>query len=71
MAASDQTAYRSSGEQTAHYTNRPSLYLDISLGQGDIQFVSNHFTAHARTAYEDYDNPEMKRHLLRLWLSAA
>ncbi|MCS5575426.1 MAG: TauD/TfdA family dioxygenase, partial [Pseudomonadales bacterium] len=47
------------------------LYLDMSLERGDMQFLSNHFIAHARTAYEDYDDPEMKRHLLRLWLSAA
>ena len=25
---------------------------------------------HARTSYEDYPEPERKRHLLRLWLSA-
>ena len=35
---------------------------------GDIQLLSNHFTLHARTAYED--DPERRpRHLLRLWLS--
>ena len=34
-----------------------------------MQFVSNHHVAHARTAYTDFDEPERKRHLLRLWLS--
>jgi hypothetical protein len=37
---------------------------------GDIQFLHNHQILHARTSYEDYPEPERKRHLLRLWLSA-
>ena len=49
----------------------PSFYLDISLEQGDIQFIYNHFIAHARATYKDNDDPEMKCHLLRLWLYAA
>lgn len=36
---------------------------------GDIQWLSNHTILQARTAYEDFDEPERKRHLLRLWLS--
>lgn len=47
----------------------PDLYLDMSFEAGDIQLISNHFTLHARTAYEDAAEPELKRHLLRLWLS--
>jgi len=34
-----------------------------------MQFISNHTIVHARTAYEDYADPNEKRHLLRLWLS--
>ena len=49
----------------------PSCYFDMQLTAGDIQFVSNHVIAHARTAYEDYPEPERRRHLLRLWLSAS
>jgi len=45
------------------------VYLDMWLQQGDMQFVSNHSTVHARTAYEDAANPRHRRHLLRLWLS--
>lgn len=44
-------------------------HLDMWLEPGDMQFVSNHTTLHARTAYEDSTNPERRRHLLRLWLS--
>jgi hypothetical protein len=47
----------------------PELYLDMDLEPGDIQWLSNHTILHARTAYEDYAEPERKRHLLRLWLS--
>jgi hypothetical protein len=25
-------------------------------------------TLHDRTAYDDYDDPERKRHMMRLWL---
>jgi len=47
----------------------PELYLDMDLAPGDIQWLSNHTILHARTAYEDYEDPARKRHLLRLWLS--
>ena len=36
---------------------------------GDIQFMNNHVMLHSRTAFEDYDEPEKKRHLLRMWLA--
>lgn len=44
--------------------------LDMDFQPGDIQFLHNHQILHARTAYEDHPEPERKRHLLRLWLSA-
>lgn len=47
----------------------PALYLDMQFAPGDIQFISNHVTLHARTAYEDDPDPARRRHLLRLWLS--
>ena len=49
--------------------SEPDLYLDMQFEPGDIQLISNHFTLHARTAYEDGDAAATKRHLLRLWLS--
>jgi len=48
----------------------PELYLDMWLEPGDMQFVSNHTIAHARTEYQDHEDPDKKRHLLRIWLSA-
>jgi len=47
----------------------PDLYLDMWLAPGDMQFLSNHTIAHARTAYQDFSDPAARRHLLRLWLS--
>ena len=45
------------------------LRLDIDFLPGDIQFLHNHQILHARTSYEDWPEPERRRHLLRLWLS--
>jgi hypothetical protein len=28
-------------------------------------------TLHARTAYEDFDDPRLQRHLLRMWIAVA
>lgn len=36
---------------------------------GEIQFLNNHVTFHARSAYEDHPEPERRRLLHRLWLS--
>lgn len=43
--------------------------LEMSFEPGDIQLISNHTVVHARTGYEDWEEPERRRHLLRLWLS--
>lgn len=49
--------------------NDPQLNLMMNLQPGDIQFVHNHTILHDRTAFEDYPEPERKRHLLRLWVA--
>ena len=46
------------------------LRLDMEFRPGDMQFVHNHTVLHDRTAFEDWPEPERKRHLLRLWLAA-
>ncbi|MFO0712922.1 MAG: sigma-70 family RNA polymerase sigma factor [Sandaracinus sp.] len=50
--------------------NDPRLCLDMQFEPGDVQWLKNAAILHKRTAYEDHDAPEHKRHLLRLWLSA-
>ena len=48
--------------------NDPAHVLDMDFQPGDIQFLKNASILHKRTAYEDWDDPARKRHLLRLWL---
>ena len=47
------------------------IRLDLEFEPGDIQLLHNHQILHARTPYDDWPEPERKRHLLRLWLSTA
>lgn len=49
--------------------NHPDFYLDMDFEAGDMQFLKNAVILHARTEYEDWPEPERKRHLLRLWLT--
>jgi len=49
--------------------NDPALNLTMELQTGDMQFVHNHTLLHDRTAFEDFVEPERKRHLLRLWVA--
>ncbi len=49
--------------------NDPALHFEMELRPGDIQLVHNHTLLHDRTAFEDWPEPECKRHLLRLWLA--
>jgi len=45
------------------------LAVDVDFELGDISLVQNYVTLHSRTRYEDWPEPERKRHLLRLWMS--
>jgi len=49
--------------------NDPARHLRMRLQPGDMQFVYNHPLLHDRTSFEDWPEPDRKRHLLRLWLS--
>jgi hypothetical protein len=42
--------------------------LDMVLQRGDIQLLNNHLIVHSRTDYEDWPEPERRRHLLRMIL---
>jgi len=48
---------------------RPEVPVMVPLERGDLQLISNTFLLHSRTSYEDYAEPELKRHYLRLWLA--
>ena len=49
--------------------NDPALRLDMQFHPGDMQFLHNHQILHSRTDFDDWPEPERKRHLLRLWLA--
>jgi hypothetical protein len=51
--------------------NDPSLHFQMEFLPGDVQFVHNHTLLHDRTAFEDWPEPDRKRHLLRLWLAPS
>lgn len=46
----------------------PDLYLEMEMQPGDLQLVNNYTVLHGRTAFVDYEEPDKKRELLRLWL---
>lgn len=49
--------------------NDPRFYGEMMFEPGDMQFMNNHVMLHSRTEFEDHDEPDRKRHLIRLWLS--
>ncbi len=49
----------------------PGNRLDLWLEPGQIQILNNRVIVHGRTPYEDHEEPERRRHLVRLWLRAG
>ena len=47
----------------------PALMYEMRLERGDIQLLNNHFVLHSRTEFQDHEDPQLKRHMMRLWLS--
>lgn len=47
----------------------PRFAYSMKLSQGDLQVLNNYVNVHSRTSFEDFEDPALKRHLLRLWLS--
>lgn len=48
--------------------DRPELRVELDFQPGQIQFVNNRATGHARTSFTDGEAPEQRRQLVRLWL---
>ncbi|MEM1332559.1 MAG: TauD/TfdA family dioxygenase [Actinomycetota bacterium] len=44
------------------------LAIDMDFQPGDIQWLLNYAALHSRTEYNDWPEPERRRHLMRLWL---
>lgn len=47
----------------------PARHAQFRQQPGDIVLINNHVILHRRAEFEDYEQPERKRHLLRVWLS--
>jgi hypothetical protein len=61
-------AQREALDEVQRIAASPDTYLDMSIGEGDIQFLNNRLLLHGRTGYEDHLEMARRRHLLRLWL---
>jgi hypothetical protein len=55
-------------DELQRLTRSPEFYLDMAIGEGDIQFLNNRVILHGRTAFEDWPDVARRRHLMRLWL---
>lgn len=45
----------------------PALWVEFTIEKGQIQYLHNHLFAHSRTPFRDAEEPDRKRHLIRLW----
>lgn len=59
MAALD-TLFAIMGESDNH--------VSFDLAPGQIEFIANSRMCHSRTTFEDYDEPDRRRHLVRIFL---
>ena len=46
----------------------PDFRVEFNLQPGQMLFTNNRWILHNRTAFEDYSDPERRRHYVRLWL---
>ena len=46
----------------------PEIRLDMMMEPGDLQFANNYAVLHSRTEFEDHDDAQLCRRMLRLWL---
>jgi alpha-ketoglutarate-dependent taurine dioxygenase len=47
---------------------RVELRVEFALQPGQIYFINNRWILHNRTAFQDDPEPNLRRHLVRLWL---
>lgn len=46
----------------------PGIALEMDFRPGDMQWLLNYAALHSRTRFVDHPEPELRRHLLRLWV---
>ena len=49
-------------------TLEEDMIVSYDLKPDDMVFSDNHWIVHGRTAFEDYDDPNLKRLMLRTWI---
>jgi len=60
---------RPSSNTTANLRRTKKCALNfIEFNKKQIQIVNNKRIGHRRTAFRDWDEPERRRHLVRIWL---
>jgi alpha-ketoglutarate-dependent taurine dioxygenase len=47
--------------------NRTALWVEFTIERGQLQYLNNRLFAHSRTPFRDAEEPDRKRHLIRLW----
>ena len=71
----DRTCARPAGADAVELLNDfltdPAHRHDFWIEPGQIQILNNRSIVHGRTPYEDFTEPERRRHLVRLWLRAG
>ena len=45
----------------------PALWVEFTIEKGQLQYLNNRLFAHSRTPFRDAEEPDRKRHLIRLW----
>jgi alpha-ketoglutarate-dependent taurine dioxygenase len=48
--------------------SEPANHVSFTLAPGQIQYANNSSVAHRRSTYVDYDEPDRRRHLVRIFL---
>ena len=48
--------------------HRPDLRVEFDLHPGQMLFTNNRWILHNRTGFDDYPEPQRRRHYVRLWL---
>ena len=49
-------------------TQNDRLAVDYAMKTGDMVFFNNHRILHGRSSFEDYDDENLKRKLVRVWI---
>jgi len=62
-------AQRAALDRLDEVADDSSLYARLRLERGELLFLNNWVTLHRRTAFEDARAPELRRHVMRVWLA--